>query len=221
MRFTIFATTLFGVLAVQQAHAQAGLSLIGAAGGSSTSAFASAGLQAGLGFGVTKPFAVGLGARVTYAHSADRDLQAIDPSSENDGLSLRADKFNQANVALYVFTTLRLLPRLMVGANVDLVGLTVGSTTHATQNNLLGSRVDVSATSPSLLMGTKKDYGLLQSEFFLGYELFPSLWIRGGMSYQHVELKTSSKINGQERFGGFIPGWFVGVTLPLTKPLTN
>jgi hypothetical protein len=207
---------LFAALSLGQfAMAQSGISVLGAVGGSPKSAFASVGALAGLGIGTENRLVLGGGVRTTLAHTSDREFDAINPVSGASGLTVHPTKFNSLNGALFVWASFVVVRHVQIGYNVDIVGGTTGKQINGNLNDEFHSQVQVTPVSTSVIALSKKDMGLLQSEFFVGYEIMPKAWLRAGVAHQHIEVRAKSKPEGQERFGGFLNSFFVGISLPL------
>jgi|GEM_PF-4449937 len=197
------------------AWAQGGQSVAFSLGAASKYSFASAGYQLGLPIGKREAFVVGIGGRSTYARAGDRRYKALDASSENSSLAINANSTSQLNAALYVWATVMPLPRIQAGLSVDMVGYTFGSASNATYTNAEATPTQANPTGPSLIMSNNRGYGLLHTEFFVGYRLFPNLWARAGISHDRLEVATNPTLNGQSRFGSKVNSFFVGITVPL------
>jgi hypothetical protein len=215
MKIKFLTTMLVALAMASTAYGQSGSSLALSLGGGSKFSFASAGYQLGLGVGKRNVLMLGLGARATYARSRDRVFDPIKPDRPEREYKLSATSTQHLNAALFVWAVIKPVEYLQFGASVDGLGYTFGRDNSARSTNGDGIEVQANPTGASVQLLSENSYGLLHSEYFVGIRVVPSVWVRGGIAHDHLELRSSPTLQGQERFGKSLNSFFIGVTLPL------
>lgn len=81
-----------------------------------------------------------------------------------------------AGLNLMVLAEVKLVPRVRVGANLDLLGVAAGPSRN-------DGAVELTPARGSLFLYGNADRGSLNSEFYLGVSPAPGLTIRGGFSH--------------------------------------
>jgi opacity protein-like surface antigen len=87
-------------------------------------------------------------------------------------------------------------PRLLVGMNLDVFGISIGGNARATLHPAGGGApvaITVQPDSPNLFAGGSGDRGSLNSEFFVHWSLNDRYAIRGGLSHQLIGVKFAGE----------------------------
>jgi len=81
-----------------------------------------------------------------------------------------------------------------VGANIDLIGFTLGSSSDAIllSNGSTRSESNARPSSFNLLLTGDLDYGSLNSEFFVAYGISPRLYIKAVYQFYFTEYNTKA-----------------------------
>lgn len=127
---------------------------------------------------------------------------------------LSAVKTYSFNLAFHIDYTP--FERFKFGFNIDLIGFGFGSSFqgnyHSIDNSLAGYQTG-KASSWNLLLGGKPDRGQLNSEFFVAYEVNPSLWVKLGLTHFISEVTSDRLLDfGNDRFRVSSTLVFLGVT---------
>ena len=109
-----------------------------------------------------------------------------------DTLTVQRPSTNSLNVSANV--GYRFAKKWYAGLNIDLIGFTVGRTTSSTLVSN-GSAIDepvTKASSWNVLLTGDLDYGSLNSEFFVKYNISPRLNLKAVYEFLFIEYKTQS-----------------------------
>ncbi len=211
---------LLTLAAAPKAQAQMRRDALGSIGAGQKLVWGSAGYRLTWSLPFAKNLSLGTGLRTTVVHSGNRTFYQHQPEeSTGEKLSLNADPTLHANLAVILSAEYRVVPKLAVGFNIDLVGGTVGPSAMAQPMRGPGplARTTIRPDNLSLLGGGWRDQGLLNSEFYLAYQA-GKVWIKAGFAHQHLDvyLVESSAI-APNHFDEFVNSGFVGVIVPLGK----
>lgn len=159
----------------------------------------------------------GVGVRATFGSG---DLKLTPAGAKNvpagviDTLSVAA-RTAMLNVSGHI--SVLLTNRLEAGFNIDLAGVSAGSDRTATYRasaTAAPTSVTAAPTTSNVFLYGSKDRGSLNSEFFAAWRATERLTVRGGLSHQLVEYKTSRVLTSNtDRFRQYSNLVFVGLRI--------
>lgn len=161
---------------------------------------------------------LGLGVRWTAFLGGDYRLSSAERSAiaskRIDSLFIEAPWHNAINLAAHL--TVQPTQRWAFGANLDLAGLSFGTSQIGRLRLLSGPPEQTVSTTPTarnlFLVGTR-DRGTLASEFFVAYDLRRDVRLRAGLNHFVFEHVTPTPgTDGGTRYRRFGDAFFVGVS---------
>ena len=158
------------------------------------------------GLGQKKNFRLGAGIRVSTFFGGDEFYRSAPPEFYNDDTKADSiyivDNPQQNNIALYISATYRIKQKIEAGFNIDALGYSFGAEKQATYGQLQSNNL-VHANGLSLLLIDANDRGMLNSQFWIGYNIDSHWMIRGGFSHLFTEYRTDRELQpGNDRFRG-------------------
>lgn len=151
-------------------------------------------------FGESRRFKIGYGLRLAGVFGSDVRYSSSPPKLANDKnlrdtLCAESPKTFLLNAGFY--TSYDLHPRLILGANIDLIGVSIGPETdgllHST--DLVNDTLSV-VSQPSLLNAYllgKNSKGSIDAEVYLAYKINPKWRVKVGVQRLFTEQKTENK----------------------------
>ena len=143
-------------------------------------------------------FFAGGGFRVNGARFASASFAYLEPDGNNVNRLESSGFIASGNLLLLVHCHLG--RQIMVGANIDLLGVAAGTASAGAGTPAASPKIG----SFNLMLGPHKDIGTLNSEFYVGYAWSPKLGFRAGWSHYFIQLK-----NGQAAYNAYLNLAFV------------
>jgi hypothetical protein len=114
-------------------------------------------------------------------------------------------------------------PKLLVGFNIDALGVGFGSKSDAQYlspfNSTLPTNKGAKPSSVNVLLGGDNDLGQLKSEFYVAYAVSEKVWLRGGYDFTFSEYTTDIKLaDDNDRFRNKASMFFLAVSF---HPFSN
>ncbi|MCA0446544.1 MAG: hypothetical protein LCH54_09980 [Bacteroidetes bacterium] len=129
--------------------------------------------------------------------------------SKSDTLSVGKSTLGSLN--LMAGFEIKLAENWSSGFNIDLAGLTFGSSQTGT---ISGIKTETSPAPFNLLLVGTRDIGTLNSEFYLRWNWNDNFYFKGGFNHHFAEQKTKTEIQkGNDRFRQITNPIFVSVGL--------
>lgn len=162
----------------------------------------------------------GLGVRAGYFNNTGKEyttapLKLISDNKIDVIKSADVTSFN-ANANIHI--AIQPIDKILIGFNIDVIGLTFGSGSNVSVNQYNGNSIssETKPTTLNLLLGGDNDRGALSSEFYAKYYFNNKLAVRAGWTYFFSELKTVKKMsddNARFRYKSGFP--FAAIALKL------
>lgn len=161
------------------------------------------------GVGQKKAFRLGAGIRMSAFFGGTKYYRSAPPELYND--DEKADSIyiverpQQNNIALYISAAYRIKQKVELGFNIDVIGYSFGAEKMITYVNRYQT-LELKYAKPnslSLLLVDANDRGMVNSQFWIGYQINNQWAIRGGVSHLFTEYKTNRKgPQNNDRFRG-------------------
>jgi hypothetical protein len=182
-------------------------------------------------------FSIGYGLRFTSAFGSNKDYitaparltskqegpQVLFSETFNENLdTLRVSSIQMNSFNISINLQYNITPKFSVGANIDALGFSFGQGVNgkyvssiSADNNSLQS---ASPTVFNLLLVSDNDLGMLNSEFYVKYNISEKIGIRAGYEFTFTEYTTNKKLTlDNDRFRAKHQMLFVAVTWHLFK----
>ena len=172
------------------------------------------------GLGQSQKLRIGYGVRLNSFAGSDLDYTSAPPDfqkeSKKDTVTFASS--NQTSLNLGIYTEYHFSPKIMVGFNIDALGISLGS---EQEGKLISEGVEqtvkANPTTLNLLLVGANDIGSLNSNFYAGLRVSEKLGIMAGMSMYFGEYTTDTKQpnTDNDRFRLISQMGFVGIKLYL------
>ena len=110
-----------------------------------------------------------------------------------DTLLVKSPQINSLN--LFINIDYAVSPKLLIGFNIDAIGVSVGGRKQANYiNSPSGKITEGSPTNFNVLLVSDNDIGTLNSEMYARYFLTEKWGIKAGVQFLFTEYKTTTKV---------------------------
>lgn len=158
-----------------------------------------------------KRFTVGWGLRGSFI--GGDNLPHMGRGNERD--TLLVTNPGVAALNLMLMGTARLNSDIEIGANFDLVGVSLGAdkraNLHATNGSLSGAYIATVTNINIFGFGTGSHRGSMQSEVYLQYGVNTEWKLKFGLNKAWTDYQTDLIVNGSRRFRSSANGGFIGM----------
>jgi len=142
---------------------------------------------------------LGYGLRLNYHQASDQNYitAPFEFTAEEKIDTLRMSTINTLSLSANIHLAFSVTPKLLVGFNIDAIGLSFGAEQDANIRYLYSdpSAADVltkaKPTSANVLLVGDNDIGTLNSEFYVRYKVGGNLYLRPGFSFFFSEYTTT------------------------------
>lgn len=177
------------------------------------------GLRFTSGFGSKQDY-ITAPAKLTSKQEGPQVLFAETFNENLDTLKVSAIQMNSFNISINL--QYNITSKISVGANIDALGFTFGKEVNgkyissvSTENNSLQA---ASPTSFNLLLVSDNDLGMLNSEFYIKYNVAERFGLRAGYEFTFTEYTTKKKLTlDNNRFRAKHQMAFIAITYNLNK----
>lgn len=144
--------------------------------------------------GKKEKFEIGIGIRISSYFGTNKTFTSAPPEiAGSDSLFIQTPQVTMINLMLGL--NYHVSPKWQCGFNIDLLGGSMGTkktTTYIQNGN--GTAIGALPTFLNLLLIGDNDKGSLNSEFFVRYQLKPTMALQFGLQHMFVEYTTELPI---------------------------
>ena len=152
-----------------------------------------------------KDLELGIGGRYTAFFGSDYTTNPVIDTEQE--IIIQNPMVHAVNISF--FSSYKLTNSLMMGFNIDLLGLSFGP---ARPSSDFSNGFDGSPTQLNIFKGASNDEGTLNSEFWLGYLVSSKILLKAGFAHFVGEYETTqSQTDGNNRFRKFNNFLFIGI----------